>query len=223
MVELHDQLRAVDLASTRPGPQLLGMGIVFQHHVSRFPEGTTIHHDVARDEQSGAACSPLAIESDELVGGGAVGPGKPGARSPSVRVVPVNAPVLGGSETTITEMQWNDRRREIRERLNGYLVNHSEYMGIYPMIEEKLPAVLESEAGARWARLIDEGKRSQVGFEFAMGLPDGMDLIGDPAFGRVMWDRVIDPDPRLRRHARRHDWPILDWGRATVGAAPSVG
>ncbi len=32
-----------------------------------------------------------------------------------------------------------------------------------------------------------------------------------PMLERVGQPRVVNPDMRLRRHARKHDWPILDW------------
>lgn len=32
---------------------------------------------------------------------------------------------------------------------------------------------------------------------------------------RVANPRVVNPDPRLRRLARRRQWPIFDWGKAS--------
>ncbi|MFO0688248.1 MAG: DUF3604 domain-containing protein [Myxococcota bacterium] len=80
------------------------------------------------------------------------------------------------------------------------VADHSEYMGLYPMLEAKDPDLLANATGARWAALIAEGKRAQVGSEFAMGLPSGQDLIKSPAFQRSVWKRVIE-------NAERHDDP----------------
>ena len=80
------------------------------------------------------------------------------------------------------------------------LADHSEYMGLYPMLEAKDPDLLANATGARWAKLIAEGKRAQVGAEFAMGLPSGQDLIASPAFQASVWKRVIE-------NAERHDEP----------------
>lgn len=80
------------------------------------------------------------------------------------------------------------------------IADHSEYMGLYPMLEARDPDLLANETGARWAKLIAEGKRAQVGAEFAMGLPSGQDLIKSPAFARSVWQRVIE-------NAERHDEP----------------
>ncbi|MEZ4281520.1 MAG: DUF3604 domain-containing protein [Myxococcota bacterium] len=80
------------------------------------------------------------------------------------------------------------------------VADHSEYMGLYPMLEAKDPDLMANPTGARWAGLIAEGKRAQVGSEFAMGLPSGQDLIQSPAFQRSVWQRVIE-------NAERHDAP----------------
>lgn len=80
------------------------------------------------------------------------------------------------------------------------LADHSEYMGLYPMLEARDPDLMANATGARWSALIAEGKRAQVGAEFAMGLPSGEDLIRSPAFQRSVWNRVIE-------NAERHDAP----------------
>jgi HAD superfamily hydrolase (TIGR01490 family) len=38
-----------------------------------------------------------------------------------------------------------------------------------------------------------------------------------PMLARVSRPRVVCPDPRLRRAARRRGWPILEWGPASAG------
>jgi hypothetical protein len=41
-----------------------------------------------------------------------------------------------------------------------------------------------------------------------------------PMLARVARPRVVCPDPRLRRAARRRGWPILEWGPAAKGHTP---
>lgn len=43
-----------------------------------------------------------------------------------------------------------------------------------------------------------------------------------PVFLAIGTPVVINPDPRLKRHARRHGWPIRDWGRPAWAATPAV-
>ena len=100
-----------------------------------------------------------------------------------------------------TVMGHNGQPVRLRRPLDFLVVaDHSEYMGLFPMLEAKDPDLLANETGARWAGLIAEGKRAQVGSEFAMGLPAGKDLIKSPAFQRSVWNRVIE-------NAERHDEP----------------
>lgn len=86
----------------------------------------------------------------------------------------------------------NGTRVALRRPLDFLVVaDHSEYMGLYPMLEEGHPDLLATETGRRWAKLIREGKRSEVGMEFARLLLTGKDLIKSPGFSRTVWDRVI--------------------------------
>ncbi len=95
----------------------------------------------------------------------------------------------------------NGQPVRLRRPLDFLVVaDHSEYMGLFPMLEAGDPDLLANETGGRWAGLIAEGKRAQVGSEFAMGLPSGKDLIKSPAFQRSVWNRVIE-------NAERHDAP----------------
>ena len=32
-----------------------------------------------------------------------------------------------------------------------------------------------------------------------------------PMLKKVLHPRVVNPDPRLRRYARKQNWPILEW------------
>ncbi|MEZ4354840.1 MAG: DUF3604 domain-containing protein [Myxococcota bacterium] len=95
----------------------------------------------------------------------------------------------------------NGERLALRRPLDFLLVaDHSEYLGLYPMLDEGHPDLLASGTGARWAELVRAGKRGVVGGEFAASLPQGKDLIGSPSFQRDVWQRVIE-------NAERHDDP----------------
>lgn len=95
----------------------------------------------------------------------------------------------------------NGQPVRLRRPLDFLVVaDHSEYMGLFPMLEGKDAELLANETGARWSSLIAEGKRAQVGAEFAMSLPSGKDLLKSPGFQRSVWNRVIE-------NAERHDAP----------------
>ena len=67
-----------------------------------------------------------------------------------------------------------------------------------------------------------EGK---VHYAEALAAKEGLDLDGSwfytdsftdlPMLERVGHPMVVNPDPRLRREARRREWPILDWSQPT--------
>ncbi len=87
----------------------------------------------------------------------------------------------------------NGQTIRLRRPLDFLLVSdHSEYLGLYPMLEEGFPALLATETGARWLGLLKEGRRSSIGGEFAMSLAMGRDIIGDRSFVPVVWKRAVD-------------------------------
>ena len=84
----------------------------------------------------------------------------------------------------------------LRRPLDFLLVSdHSEYLGLYPMLEEEYPPLLATETGQRWLGLLREGRRSRVGGEFAMSLSRGRDIIGDRSFVPI----VLAAGDRQRR------------------------
>jgi hypothetical protein len=107
----------------------------------------------------------------------------------------------------------------LRRPLDFLVVSdHSEYMGLYPMLEEGLPELLATDTGKRWREWMREGKRGAIGAEFAAGLPSGQDLIASPAFGRTVWSRVV-------ANAERHNQPGIfttfagyEWSSMPAGA-----
>ena len=113
----------------------------------------------------------------------------------------------------------NGQPVRLRRPLDFLVVaDHSEYMGLYPMLEAGDPDLLANETGARWAGLIAEGKRAQVGSEFAMGLPSGKDLIKSPAFQRSVWNRVIENAERHNAPGRFTAFVGYEWSSMPRGA-----
>ena len=87
----------------------------------------------------------------------------------------------------------NGQKIRLRRPLDFLMVSdHSEYLGLYPMLEEKFPALVSTERGAHWIDLLESGKRSLIGGEFAMSLAGGKDIVGERSFVGVMWQRMID-------------------------------
>ena len=134
----------------------------------------------------------------------------------NARIGPDEAYRFARGETVVGH---NGMRVALRRPLDFLVVaDHSEYMGLYPMLEEGQPDLLASETGERWARLLEEGKRSQVGAEFALGLPAGRDLIGSPAFQRSVWDRVIANAERFDDPGRFTAFIGYEWSSMPGGA-----
>jgi len=92
----------------------------------------------------------------------------------------------------------NGQTVRLRRPLDFLLVSdHSEYLGLYPMLEEGYPALLATETGQRWRQLIDEGRRGRVGGEFAASLSSGRDLVGDRSFVPHVWKQVVANADRM--------------------------
>ena len=97
----------------------------------------------------------------------------------------------------------NGQTVRLRRPLDFLLVSdHSEYLGLYPMLEQGYPSLLATETGRRWKRLIDEGRRARVGGEFAASLASGRDLIGDRSFVSHVWQQVVDNAERMNEPGR---------------------
>jgi hypothetical protein len=113
----------------------------------------------------------------------------------------------------------NGQKIRLRRPLDFLLVSdHAEYLGLYPMLEEKYPPLLATERGARWLRLLEEGRRSLIGGEFALSLAAGRDIIGDRSFVGKVWQRVIDGAERANAPGQFTAFIGYEWTSMPGGA-----
>jgi Protein of unknown function (DUF3604) len=86
----------------------------------------------------------------------------------------------------------NGLKARLRRPLDFLLVSdHSEYLGLYAMLEESNPDLLATEYGQNWHALLRQGKRKQIGGEFVDHLGNNEQSIRNLPFNRSIWQRVI--------------------------------
>ncbi|MCY1521988.1 hypothetical protein D9M68_568280 [compost metagenome] len=73
MVDLQPELRPLGAADPGPAPELVQLPVVLQHHAAGAGHGAAVDHDVAGDEQAGAAVGPGLVEAHQLFGRRLVG------------------------------------------------------------------------------------------------------------------------------------------------------
>ena len=67
--------------------------------------------------------------------------------------------------------------------------DHAEYMGLVPGLASKDPQLLETKEGARWAKMIEEGKlASHVFSEFIIDVTSNNPLLNEPEFEKSVWE-----------------------------------
>ena len=80
----------------------------------------------------------------------------------------------------------------LRRPLDFLLVSdHSEYLGLYPMLRESNPDLLKTESGKRWHAMLQEGQFRKIGGEFVTHLVTTKEPIRDLPFNRSIWEKVI--------------------------------
>ena len=73
------------------------------------------------------------------------------------------------------------------------VADHGEYMGLVPALAEGNEQLRATEEGARWGKMIDEGKLvSEVFGEFIMDATSNNPRLEEPEFEKSVWDDIID-------------------------------
>lgn len=81
------------------------------------------------------------------------------------------------------------------------VADHSEALGLYPLLAEKNATLLATPNGRKWSEMLASGQWGEVGLDFALGLSTGRNPFGTAdakaTIARTMWDRVIENAERF--------------------------
>jgi hypothetical protein len=73
------------------------------------------------------------------------------------------------------------------------VADHAEYLGVVPALAAQDPILMKDPEGARWAKMIAEGKlTTEVFSEFIHDVTGNDPRLNSPEFTRSTWDRIID-------------------------------
>jgi hypothetical protein len=73
------------------------------------------------------------------------------------------------------------------------VADHAEYLGVVPALAAQDPILLKDPEGARWAKMIAEGKlASEVFSEFIHDVTGNVPRLNNPEFAKATWERIID-------------------------------
>ena len=73
------------------------------------------------------------------------------------------------------------------------VADHAEYLGVVPALAAQDPILLKDPEGARWAKMIAEGKlASEVFSEFIHDVTGNDPRLDSPEFAKATWERIID-------------------------------
>ena len=71
--------------------------------------------------------------------------------------------------------------------------DHAEYMGLVPALAEGNEQLRATKEGARWGKMIDDGKLvSEVFGEFILDATSNKPRLVEPEFEKTVWDDIID-------------------------------
>jgi hypothetical protein len=73
------------------------------------------------------------------------------------------------------------------------VTDHAEYLGLVPGLARKDPILMRDPEGARWAKMIEEGKlASEVFSEFIIDITSNKPRLSNPEFEMGTWRAIID-------------------------------
>jgi len=73
------------------------------------------------------------------------------------------------------------------------VADHAEYLGLVPGLAKKDPLLMKNKEGARWAKMIEEGKMaSHVFSEFIYDVTGNKPRMVNEEFSQSVWDNIID-------------------------------
>jgi hypothetical protein len=73
------------------------------------------------------------------------------------------------------------------------VADHAEYLGVVPALAAQDPILTKDPEGARWAKMIAEGKlASEVFSEFILDITGNEPRLDSPEFTKATWERIID-------------------------------
>jgi hypothetical protein len=73
------------------------------------------------------------------------------------------------------------------------VADHAEYLGLVPAVAAKDPILMKDKEGARWAKMIEEGKlASHVFSEFIYDITQNTPRLKNAEFTKSVWDNIIE-------------------------------
>lgn len=104
------------------------------------------------------------------------------------------------------------------------VADHAEFLGVYPRLQRRDPAVLNWDLGRRWADYMADGNFQAIFKEFAQALISSLrHLLGDvqprppEALQRVIWKDVIAAADRNNRPGVFTAFPAYEWSSTPNG------
>ena len=102
------------------------------------------------------------------------------------------------------------------------VADHSEALGLFPLLQEGNETLLATENGQRWAALLERGGWGDVGLEFGRRLATGENPFGgEPArreIARTVWDRVVANADRYNQPGAFTAFIGYEWTSMPAGA-----
>lgn len=118
------------------------------------------------------------------------------------------------------EVMSNTRQRAKLTRPLDFLVvtDHSENLGLAPMIQTSDPILLKTEVGKLWHDMVKAGKGFEAfGDWIRRGSTTGTDPIGSAEMARASWDTILDAAERFNEPGRFTAFIGYEWTSTPAG------